>query len=84
MNGFDQTVGALKNNGNTGLNAMITNRSASVSTLTVSQAVVTVYGGTIHGPIARQRRRWPSDSRLSDALLRRDDRARRHAGAGDE
>ena len=52
LNGFDQTVGALKNSGNTGLNAMITNRSASVSTLTVNQAVDTTYGGTIYGPVA--------------------------------
>lgn len=52
LNGFDQTVGALKNSGNTGLNAMITNRSASVSTLTVNQAVDTTYGGAIYGPVA--------------------------------
>ncbi len=52
MNGFDQTIGALKNSGNTGFNAMITNRSASVATLTVNQTTDTVYGGTIHGPIA--------------------------------
>lgn len=52
LNGFDQTVGGLKNSGDTGANAMITNRSTSVSTLTVSQDSDTVYGGTIHGPIA--------------------------------
>ena len=52
MNGFNQTVGALRNSGNTGLNAMITNRSATVSTLTVNQSVDTTYGGTIHGPVA--------------------------------
>ena len=52
MTGFNQTVGALQNSGNTGANAMITNSSATVSTLTVNQAMDTVYGGTIHGPIA--------------------------------
>jgi len=52
LNGFDQTVGALKNSGNTGLNAMITNRSVSVSTLTVNQSTDTTYGGTIYGPVA--------------------------------
>ena len=52
LNGFDQMIGALRNSGNTGANAMITNRSASVSTLTVNQASDTVYGGTLCGPIA--------------------------------
>ena len=52
MNGFSQTVRGLQNSGNTGANAMITNSSLTVSTLTVSQSVNTVYGGTIRGPIA--------------------------------
>lgn len=50
--GFDQTVGGLKNSGISGANAMITNSDVTVSTLTVSQSVDTVYSGTIRGPVA--------------------------------
>ncbi|MEZ5386880.1 MAG: autotransporter-associated beta strand repeat-containing protein [Prosthecobacter sp.] len=49
MNGFNQTIGTLLNEGNTGSNAELTNSSATLSTLTVNQSVASTFGGVITG-----------------------------------
>jgi fibronectin-binding autotransporter adhesin len=49
MNGFNQTIGRLLNEGNTGSNAELTNSSATLSTLTINQNVASTYGGIITG-----------------------------------
>ncbi|MDP2322396.1 MAG: autotransporter-associated beta strand repeat-containing protein, partial [Gammaproteobacteria bacterium] len=48
-NGFNQTIGSLLNEGNTGSNAELTNSSATLSTLTINQNVASTYGGIITG-----------------------------------
>lgn len=52
VKGFDQTLGGLKNSGNTGANAAVTNSTGTLATLTVNQASDTSYNGVIGGPIA--------------------------------
>ncbi|MCB1275036.1 autotransporter-associated beta strand repeat-containing protein, partial [Prosthecobacter sp.] len=49
MNGFNQTIGSLLNEGNTGSNAELTNSSATLSTLTINQNVASTFGGVITG-----------------------------------
>ncbi|MGV3660041.1 MAG: autotransporter-associated beta strand repeat-containing protein [Prosthecobacter sp.] len=52
MNGFNQTISSLRNDGNTGANAELTNSSRTLSTLTVNEAGNTTYTGVINGNVA--------------------------------
>ncbi len=52
MNGFNQTIGSLRNDGNTGANAELTNSSRTLSTMTVNEAGTTAYNGVITGNVA--------------------------------
>ena len=52
LSGFNQTVGGLKNTGDSGGNAVVTNSSATEATLTVNQAVTTDFGGVLAGKFA--------------------------------
>jgi autotransporter-associated beta strand protein len=52
MNGFNQTIGSLRNGGSTGANAEITNKSRVLSTLTVNETGTATYGGIITGNLA--------------------------------
>lgn len=52
LNGFNQTVGALQNTGNSGSNAELTNSSSTLSTFTVNQASDEVFNGIITGNLA--------------------------------
>lgn len=52
MNGFNQTISSLRNDGNTGANAELTNGSRTLSTMTVNEAGTTTYTGVINGNVA--------------------------------
>lgn len=52
MNGFNQTIGSLRNGGSTGANAEITNKSRLLSTLTVNETGTATYAGIITGNLA--------------------------------
>ncbi len=52
LNGFDQTVASLRNEGNSGLNAELTNRSRQLSTFTIAETGTVSYGGLISGNLA--------------------------------
>lgn len=52
LNGFNQTVASLRNEGNSGLNAELTNRSRSLSTFTIAETGTITYGGLISGNLA--------------------------------
>lgn len=52
MNGFDQTVGSLRNDGNSGVFADLTNSSRTLSTMTVNESGSITYGGLISGNVA--------------------------------
>ncbi len=52
MNGFNQTIGALRNNGNSLDKAELTNTSCTLSTLTLNQDVNTTYNGIVTGHLA--------------------------------
>lgn len=52
MSGFNQTIGSLRNDGNTGANAELTNSSRTLSTMTVNEADTTTYTGVINGNVA--------------------------------
>lgn len=52
MNGFNQTVSSLRNEGNTGANAELTNSSRTLSTLTINETSAITYGGIITGNLA--------------------------------
>ncbi len=52
LNGFDQTIGGLKNSGDSGGNAMVTNSSATAVTLTINQSATTDFGGVLAGKFA--------------------------------
>lgn len=52
LNGFSQIVAGLQNTGYSGSYAVITNRSATLATLTVNQAIDTDYNGLLLGNIA--------------------------------
>lgn len=49
LNGFNQTVAGLENTGNSGGNAVVTNRSTTAVTLTVVQDINTEYNGVLAG-----------------------------------
>ena len=52
MNGFNQTIGSLLNEGNTGNNAELTNSSRTLSTLTINETGAATYNGIITGNVA--------------------------------
>ena len=52
MNGFNQTIGRLLNEGNTGNNAELTNSSRTLSTMTVNETGAATYNGIITGNLA--------------------------------
>jgi fibronectin-binding autotransporter adhesin len=52
LNGFNQTVASLRNEGNSGLNAELTNRSRQLSTFTIAETGTITYGGLISGNLA--------------------------------
>lgn len=52
MNGFDQTVGSLRNDGNSGVFADLTNSRRPLSTMTVNESGSITYGGLISGNVA--------------------------------
>lgn len=52
MNGFNQTVGILRNTGSTGANAELTNSSRTLSTFTLNDTGTNTYGGIITGNLA--------------------------------
>src|SRR5690606_8770430 len=52
LNGFDQTVASLRNEGNSGLNAELTNRSRQLSTFTIAETGTASFGGLISGNLA--------------------------------
>lgn len=52
LSGFNQTVAGLQNTGNSGGNAVVTNRSATAATLTVIQNINTEYNGVLAGNFA--------------------------------
>lgn len=52
MNGFNQTLRSLINEGNTGSNAELTNSSTTLSTLTVNETGASTFGGIITGNLA--------------------------------
>ncbi len=52
MNGFNQTVGSLLNEGNTGNNAELTNSSRRLSTFTINETGTATYNGIITGNLA--------------------------------
>lgn len=52
MNGFNQTIGRLINEGNTGNNAELTNSSRTLSTMTVNETGAATYNGIITGNLA--------------------------------
>lgn len=52
LNGFNQTVASLRNEGNSGLNAELTNRSRQLSTFTIAETGTASFGGLISGNLA--------------------------------
>ncbi|MBN8418414.1 MAG: autotransporter-associated beta strand repeat-containing protein [Verrucomicrobia bacterium] len=52
MNGFNQTIGSLRNEGVTGANAELTNSSRKLSTLTINETGSVNYTGIITGNLA--------------------------------
>lgn len=52
LNGFNQTVGSLRNEGNSGTKAELRNTSGTLSTLTVNETGTITYNGTISGNLA--------------------------------
>lgn len=52
MNGFNQTVASLRNDGASGVFADLTNSSRTLSTMTVNEAGSITYGGLISGNVA--------------------------------
>lgn len=52
MNGFNQSVGSLRNEGNSGTSAELTNSSRTLSTLTINETAAITYGGIITGNLA--------------------------------
>lgn len=52
MNGFNQTVGSLRNEGNSGVFADLTNSNRTLSTMTVNESGTITYGGLISGNVA--------------------------------
>lgn len=52
MNGFNQSVGSLRNEGNSGTSAELTNSSRTLSTLTINETSAITYGGIITGNLA--------------------------------
>ncbi len=52
MNGFNQSVSSLRNEGNSGTSAELTNSSRTLSTLTINETSAITYGGIITGNLA--------------------------------